>query len=361
MKDLRLQHLIKKFKQDRQKECLLEKESVLNNINVSINMVLPNSLLFKCNTPFNIDNSIDFTKIKSNHKFKTNELYYNDGILGNLYNVNNCDYNWVFSYVIFNQYHHLFNNCINCFHIGFGNGGFISGMEYFFTNSKSLNDDIYESTYEINWSGVDIKHNNFSAKYQENIIHGFKCDNLILYSNLNHAKTIIENNMSKINLLTNNVTPNLKKNKILISTAILALTVLSNTGLLLTRILNPEYWSGDFINYILLFGMIFKNMEICRYPICKKSYIKYRYYLICYKKKHILHNSNVYRKLLLLLRNDETEKLIFIDDVINTNEVKEWKSKILLLQQTYINSSDNPQDELNKILKLLTYNFENQI
>jgi hypothetical protein len=354
MKDLQLQQLIKKFKHDRQQEYLLEKESVLHNIDVSINTALPNSLLFECDTLSNINTFVDFAKLKSSHKIKTNELYYNNGILGNLYNINNCDYNWVLSYVIFNQYHHLFNNSINCFHIGFGNGGFISGMEYFFTNSKSLNDDIYESIYEINWLGTDIKHNKFSAKYRENIIHGFKCDDLILYNNLNHVKIIIENNMIKINLLTNNVIPNLKNNKILISTAILALTVLSNNGLLLTRIVNPEYWSGDFINYILLFGMIFKNMEICRYPICKKSHIKYRYYLICHKKKHILHNSNIHRRLILLLKNNDTEKLIFLSDVIDNDEVNAWKSKILLLQQTYINSSDNPRDDLNEILKLLT-------
>lgn len=357
MKDLRLQQLIKKFKQDRQKECLLEKESVLNSIDVSINMVLPNSLLFEYDTLSNIDTFVDFTKLKSSHKSKTNESYYNNGILGNLYKIHNCDYNWVLSYMIFNHYYHLFNNCINCFHIGFGNGGFISGMEYFFANSKSINNVTYGSKYEINWLGTDIKRTKFSAKHRENIIHGFKCDDLILYSNINHAKIIIENNMSKINLLTNNVIPNSKKNKILISTAILALTVLSNDGLLLTRILNPEYWSSDFLNYILLFGMIFKNAEICRYPICKKSHIKYRYYLVCYKKKHTLHNSNIYRKMILLLRNNETERLIFLPDIVDNDEVKEWKNKIALLQQAYINSSDNPQDELNEILKSLTQNF----
>jgi hypothetical protein len=234
-------------------------------------------------------------------------------------------------------------------------------MQYFFTHSGS-DDSIYESSYEISWLGMDIHPNNkFGLQCHENIIHGFTCDNILLHSNLNHAKVIIENTFNKVNLLTNNIFPKLKKNKVLVSIAILSLTVLQSNGVLLTRILNPEYWDSSFLHYILLFGMIFENVEIFRYPICKNKHVKYRYYLICHGKKHILYNSLVYRKLVMLLKKDETEKLVFLQNITDTTLINEWKEKILELQKIYINSSDNPQDDLNDIINKIKENLSSSV
>lgn len=344
MKDLRLYQLIQRFK--KYQDNSINKEQILNTVDISINTIIPNSLLFNFD---DTENTI-YKNIKSNHKLKSKELFYSDGMLGNLYNLKNCDYNWLLSYLFFKQYHHLFNDSIKCFHIGFGKGGFIMGMQYFFTHSINI-DSIYESSYEIKWLGIDIHPDDkFVLNHQEMIIHGVECDNMLLYNNLNHTKVIIENTFNRVNLLTNFVFPKFKKNKILISIALLSLTVLHSNGVLITRILNPEYWSGSFLHYILLFGMIFENTEICRYPICKKKHVKYRYYLICHGKKNVLHNSVIYRKLVMLLKKDETKKLLFLQNITNTDIINEWKQKILELQQTYINSPDNPQDDLNDII-----------
>jgi len=336
MKDLHLHKLIQKFKKENEKKI----DHILNVIDISTDIVIPNSLLFKS------ENNVCIKKqTKKNHKIHTNELYYGKGILGNVYNLTKSDYNWVMGYIFFKQYCNLFSKSIKCFHVGFGKGGFIAGMNHYFSNHTNTD------KHEIEWLGMDVYTNQkFADVHSKNIIHGFKCDNIILHSNLNHAKVIIENTFNKINLLTNNVIPNLKKNKVLVSIAILSITVLHTNGVLITRIPNPEIWDSDFLHYILLFGMIFNNTEICRYPICKKNYIKYRYYLICHNKKHVLHNSSVYRKLCMLLKNNEIEKLVFLQSILETDEIIEWTRKILELQKAYLNSPSNPQDDLNHII-----------
>lgn len=274
-------------------------------------------------------------------------MFYSPGILSNLYSIHNCDYNWLLGYIVFKQYNHLFNDKIDCFHVGFGNGGFILGMQYFFSNGAMNNT-------QIDWLGVDEKITKFAFNNSDNVVHGVICDNIMIHDTLCNIKVIINNKFNKVNLITNNILPILNKKKILISIAILVLSTLHPNGVLLTRILDPTYWYPDFIQYLLLFGMIFKNMEIFRYPVCKNKCVQYRYYLLCYYKKSVLYESKIYRKLLMLLENIDTEKLLFKQNIINTHEIDEWKKTVSDAQKYYIHNFDNPQSDLMDIVNKLT-------
>lgn len=326
---------------------------ILNSIDISLEVHLPNSLLFvECNKEKPKEKSKKGKKKKN--RIKSNELFYGDGILGNLYNLKKCDYNWFFGYLFFRQYNNLFKdfnftaeNNIKCFHVGLGNGGFIIGMEYYFNELSKKKEGC-----DIQWLGIE-KHldNSFILEHKKNII--FLC--ITIYNNLNYVKNIIEDELNKIHLLTNHVVPKFKKNKILISMAILSITILHSNGVLLTRILNLEDWDDDFLHYILLFGMIFENIQICRYPVCKKKYIRYRYYLICHGQKPILHVSNVYRKLVMLLKNNEIKNLLFLPNIIANDKIQKWKDNILTLPFPLSNTysyKDNPEEELNSLISL---------
>lgn len=347
MKDIKLIQLIQKFKEKRKGESIIDIEYIIHGIDISLDITIPNSTLFQWNTA----SEFVMHSPKGNYKFKTKELFYSPGILENLHNIEKCDYNWLLGYIIFSQYYHLFGTNIKCFHVGFGNGGIISGMQYYFSNIK--NNAIKDT--QIEWIGIDKKQNKFTECNSKNIIHGFSCDDVLLHNTISHIKVIINNNFNKVNLITNDILPNFKKNKILISIAVLTLSILQPNGVLLTRILSPEYWNDDFINYIILFCMIFKSTEIIRYPVCKKQNVRYRYYLLCHDKKHILHESKIYRKLLMLLKDDNTKKLILSQDITDSFEINEWKTKLMELHKVIINSSDNPQDDLIDIINKLKF------
>jgi len=52
----------------------------------------------------------------------------------------------------------------------------------------------------------------------------------------------------------------------------------------------------------------------------------------------------------MLLKNNEIEKLVFLQSILETDEIIEWTRKILELQKAYLNSPSNPQDDLNHII-----------
>jgi hypothetical protein len=348
MKDLMITQLIKKFKIKHIGDCNINQKIIfdknsINTVDISIPIIIPNSLLFKSITETNIK-----TQKQKKQIHKTNELYYGNGILGNLFGLNDCDYNWVLSFVIIKQYGYLFTNTVKGFHIGFGNGCIITGLKYFL-----------QSMHEFDWIGIDKNtENQFVLSHQENIVNGFVCNDLLLDCNLKHAQLIINNKFNNVNLITNNITPTHKKNKIMISLAILSIKILSPDGFLLSRITSPEYWDKYMLHYLLLFGMIFKNTEIIRYPICKNKRVKYRYYIMCYNKKQILHSSVIHRRLTNILKNNSANHLEFLQNIMDTDEIKEWQKKIVELQYFYNNSIDSPQVELNNIISDITDWFE---
>lgn len=301
---------------------------------ISINEELPNKLLFS-------NKSTNKNIIKKTRKiYKTKELYYSNGILGNLYNLNKCDYNFMLSFILFKKYNFLIQTSVKCFHIGFGKGGLIHGLEYFFNNGSA-------SIYNIEWLGM---RGDVSIDFAHNNLNNINYMDLSINTNLMYIQNMIDVKYNKIDILTNNIVPTYKNNKILISLAILSIKLLSSTGFLFTRIPLPDYWSGYMLHYLLLFSMIFNNTEIIRYPICRHKRVKYRYYLICYYKKRTLHESMIYRRLISVLEDVDINQLSFLQSITENIEINKWETKISKLQNVFINNLDNPQDELNLII-----------
>lgn len=345
MQNIKLQGLIRQYKENN----IIEPDQLLNKIDLCTDISIPNTLLFN-----DYDNNIFQSIQEKNHissnienKIITDELYYGNGIIGNIYNIKNCDYTWLLGYFFIKQYNKFFNKNINCFIIGDKNNSFVNGMRYY--SSIPIN-------FKYNIDSLRMYLNNCDNETSTDTINGFKDNDLTTYSNLNHCKYMIEKKFGKINLLFSKIKPNEKNNKILVSIAILSVTVLKKNGVLLTSILDPTFWDGVFLHYILLFVMIFDNVQIFRYPICKKKCIKYRYYLVCHNRKSILHNSIFYSRLSKLL-NSDINRLLFLQNIIDDNCVKLCIDNILEARQYFINNIDNPEYELNKLISNLQ-NFD---
>jgi hypothetical protein len=322
-------------------------KNILNTSNLSLDIVIPNKNVFQMKSEY----SNTIRVIKSNHKVKTNELFYGNGLLNNLYNLTNCDYNWLLSYIVCDHNKSKFNDDIKTFHIGFGNGGIVLGMKYYLANclNKSFNDN-------IDWLGINKSITEFALDNSENVIYDMDIGNVLL-SDIYYIKNSIENQFDKVDYITNNIKPTIKKNKILINIAVLSVSVLQADGIVLTRIINPEYWGDYFLHYILLFSLLFNSIEIFRFPIYKKKHVRYRYYLLCKNKKRILYESMIYRKLLFLSTNTDIQQLIFLPDIFNIMEINEWKEKLLTTQSAFINNVENPQDALINIINKINYSL----
>ena len=248
----------------------------------------------------------------------------------------------------------MFNNDIKCFYMGFNTGSFMGGMKYF---SDNFNKSLHNPITNIDWLGMDL-----NDRLHENGINGFTCNDLLVYSNLNHCKYSIENKFNTVELIINNIKPNIKNNKTLISASILSLTVLRKNGALLTKILSPDYWDGSFLHYILLFAMLFHKIKIIRYPVCKHKHIYYEYYLLCCCIKPIEHNFTVYRKLVMLLKNNETNKMVFLQSIIDNDSIKDFKINILNIRDLFIKNNsqqfnNNAECELNVLIN--NFNTDN--
>jgi hypothetical protein len=324
---------------------IIETDIILYSINLLTDIKIPKTLLFRQKNIPNI--SIDI--VKSEFKSKTNTLYYGDGIIGNLYDIENCDRNWVLGYFFIKENYISFKSNIKCFLMGCGNCSFIDGINYFLKTTKY---STYDKKYDVEWLGMDIiKKSN--TKFNENIVDGYECNDLKLFDNLNHCKYCIENKFNKINLIFNDIKPNLKNNKTLISASILSLSVLKNDGILLTKILAPEYWDDAFLHYILLFVMLFNDVKVVRYPINLNNYCLYNYYLMCTNKKIILHCSIIYRKLISILKRYDIDKLLFLQNIVTNKESVNFIKHLSKIRQAFIDNNNDPI----KSMDLLIENF----
>lgn len=343
MQNIKLQGIIRQYK----KNNMVESEQLLNKMDLCTDISIPNTLLFDeglyDNNIFHSIQEKDHSSSNTENKIRTNELFYGNGIIGNIYNIIDCDYTWLLGYFFIKQYNKFFNKNINCFIIGDKNNSFVNGVRYY--SSIPIN-------FKYNIDSLRMSLNNCDNEPYTDIINGFKDNDLTKYSNLNHCKYMIEKKFGKIDLLFNKIIPNEENNKILVSIAILSVTVLKKNGVLLTSILDPTFWNGVFLHYILLFVMIFDSVQIFRYPVCKKKYIKYRYYLVCHSRKRILHNSMFYSRLNTLLKSD-SKRLLFLQNVIDDDCVKICIDNILEARRYFINNVDNPEYELNKLISNL--------
>lgn len=394
-----LHQKIKKFKIREMSGSKDDDLNILNSNDISLANILPNTNLFHLEPNKLIIK--DRSTVKSHFKIIHKEKFYKNGVIENMFftqpeilldddnaqlnlvkyfSTKICDYNWLLSFNIFLYYSNspeysfdfVKNNEVRLLNLGNGKGDFISGMYYYFTNSnisKITNDTKHLKHYDIKWLGTDINNTNANIYFRKlskllstnikddtyHIIHGFSNDDILEYKNLMYIKTMVDNKLESINVLYNNIKPRMiyKKNKVLLSVAILSLYSLSNTGLMITKILEPEYWDGNFINYIVLFALIFNKTEIFRFPVYKNRKTYFRYYLSGCGKKHLIYNKILVRKLIFILQNDTIEQPKLLRSVIECDEINDWRKKILSIQKKYTSIIVNPtihlQNNINQL------------
>ena len=348
----------------------------------------------------------------SKYKIKTNEKFYRKGIIENTFFIklnhlkfnslnlsesNNyekertytnfkkfstklCDYNWLLSFNIFLYYTNELNSRldfvktkdIRLLNIGNGRCGFISGLYYYFYMSNKSNNDNTLNQYYLKWIGFDINNNISNSHFVKlsklldllnpdsyKIIHGIINDDITDCKNLMYIKTLIENEFNDVNILYNNIKPRMEKSKssgIMLSIIILSLYSLNSGGLMITKILEPEFWDNNFINYLTVLALLFKQTKIFRFPVCKNHITYYRYYLFGYCKKIISYNNIVGMRLIYILNTIKnhiyTQELnkdsnpLLLNEINKNEEIIVWKQKLLDIKASYINVISNPISEL---------------
>ena len=81
-----------------------------------------------------------------------------------------------------------------------------------------------------------------------------------------------------------------------------------------------------YIDYILIFCLLFKNINLFKIPVSKNNIITYRYYIICNKKNKFGLSDWFSKKILSII--DLNEELS-IDQSIISDEIILIKAKIL--------------------------------
>jgi hypothetical protein len=348
MKNLTYQKLLRKFKDDK-----ADRDRVFPLLLNTISLELPLPKLHIFNNPTAVEyDSIYETKDES--ELKTNECFYSDGILGNVYNIRDCDKYWLLAFCTSAHFRGTFTDEIKCFVMGYNSPTIINGLHHYCYNSNFGKDD----HLELQWMGMGFNAHKvlISKENQINILHGITQDDLCDRDNLLHVKRLVENKMGTINVLYNNISPR-SDHRILLSASALILTSMPS-GIFISKISNPKYWNDNFINYLLLFALLFNQTNICRFPVSTKknkySILSFQYFLICHDRKVILHKITAYRKILTYMKKCEilnSDILNFADGIVDTPDIEQWKMHVIEIKNKYIqvDQQDNPQINLCKI------------
>jgi hypothetical protein len=354
MQNLPYQKLLRNFKNEKVKR---DRVFPLLLDTISLEMSLPKLQIFTEPTIIEYD-----SELKTNDsELKTNESFYSDGILGNIYNIHNCDKYWLLAFCTSAHFRGTFTDKIKCFVMGYNSPTIINGLHHYCYNSDFSKED----HLELQWMGMGYNSHKvlISKEDQNNILRGFTQDDLCDRDNLSHIKRIVENKMGNINILYNNISPE-SNYKILLSASTLVLTSMPS-GIFISKLSNPKYWNDNFINYLLLFALLFNKTDICRFPVSTKknkktkndnySILSFQYFLICHDRKKILHKITAYRKILTYMKKCElmnSDILNFADSIVNTPDIEQWKMHVIEIKNKYIqlDQQDNPQVNLCKIL-----------
>jgi hypothetical protein len=366
---------------------------------ISTDEILPHGIIFKSDItePNNINP-------KSNFMVNTSESFYDGGIIENIYHHNTkennifdsdepnenqllfenfCDHNWAVGFIFMLHYYNIIigqnskNVCdmelnritksidINILIAGNNHNGFLSGIYYFLFRSAISRKIKCLKNNTVNWLAVDLKNNAGYKCYNKlhehlkknrkdinnHIIHGYVNDDILDYKNFSHIKIAMTNHFNTTNIIHNNINPSPEKSKILILFAILSLHTLHKNGILLTKILEPEYWDTQFQDYILLLSLIFHTSHVFRFPICKNKKIYFQYYFIGYNKKKLLYKDVICGKLIHIYNNGQIK---FTDDILHMDSIEQWRNKLVCVKNKYIDKIINPQETLYDIINNIT-------
>jgi hypothetical protein len=285
--------------------------NLLRNINAYVKSVQnePIDILNVIRLDIHVDN-INVIKIQSDSYFLKENIplnythnteYYKNGIISKMYNVSDVSYDYILGYVIFKQYSRLFANNIYFLFSGIDNYDIIKGISKYILEGVN----IYSIKYKF------ITNANISLNKQD-LLKGVVDNDFVNTNNITYWKSKIYN--KNINCIFNVINPS-KNIHILTCILYYALdTFFYKNGILITRIFDTESMTQDYIDYILLFCIIFKNVELFKIPISKNNKISYRYYLMCNKKNKLSNEYNwVSKKLLSIV--DSNEKLVLVNPV----------------------------------------------
>lgn len=308
-------------------------DNLLNLYDISIEDAVPNSKIFE-----RVEKIEQHVNVHSNFEMETKDKFYNDGIVGKLISNGKksknikftkfCDRNWLVGVAFMMQYE---KKCIDINVINYGNGsnGFIAGLHYFMRDKDNV----------IQWLGIDSKNNANHKCYR-------KLSKYLTSKGKNvEDYTICESDLVNIvhnedtTLLCNNISP--KNYKINILLAILSC---NNDAILLTKILEPEYWNGSYKKYLLLFSLIYTKVSVFRFPMCHRNKAYFQYYLIGTERKKIMYNIN--RKLSAIYAYEWE----FTNSVTELESVKKYNANIEKIASKYINVIGNPNTSLHEVI-----------
>lgn len=258
--------------------------------------------------------------IDQHHRFHKNdkESYYSNGIIENMYNIK-CNYNWVLGYLLIKQYGFLFDQDVSFILTGVKDYHIINGMLHYISNNKNENCIIKK----INYKCIDLSQNTEIIK--DNVLNGIVDNNFININNINYWKSKMSYNY--INCIVNIINPINTNINILLSLCVYVNSLFfSNKGVLITRIFDTYEMAQMYIDYILIFCLLFKNINLFKIPVSKNNIITYRYYIICNKKNKFGLSDWFSKKILSII--DLNEEL-YIDQSIISDEIILIKAKIL--------------------------------
>lgn len=309
-----------------------------------------------------IKNSRDCIVVdKRDNLEKCNDKFYKDGILGKIISDTNeinylfCNKDWVIGLYFAHTYYSLIKNIdINILICNNSNNGFISGIYHYIYHS-SISKLSNTTPTDVKWYSIDKKNNTKHKNYNrlvtyldsqnknisDHVIHGYTNDEINL-QNINLLRTYVYNHMNSLSIYYANIS---KSTDDLLH-IYLAIDLLHNNGIFITKIPNPEHWDK---HQLLLIALIFQSVSIHRLPVCKNKTVYMEYYCISHRKKKITYYDIIKSNLLFSYKNNIQMNL---DSMMNLPSVIEWYENLQLIQQTFITDALNisAYDELNNLI-----------
>jgi hypothetical protein len=293
----------------------------------------------------------DVTDIKpqvDNYGKTTNkdlENYFKDGYYKNIYNAENCDMNWVIFMYTINKIYKCFNNktriIINSLH--FNDISVLSAFNHFVHNSKATPQHI-----DWNWvcanDSINGANKSVERRYKRNILK--PANNAIHhYNNINYVINETTTRFQKVNLIVSD--RNDYTVDIYIAYAIYCLKLLDVNGCMYIKIPPKGKWDMKFINILLLYTGIFRDIYFYHYNLVSVSCV-----IICHGKKKTS-NEILYKRLMQLLQNfgDNPGMNIFSKSVYEKPEIKLWLDNLLMAPISVI-ESDMVIDNINDLLDI---------
>lgn len=269
------------------------------------------------------------------------ENYFQDGYYKNVYNAENCDMDWVIFMYTINKIYRCFNNktriIINSLH--FNNVSVLSAFNHFIYNSKVTPENI-----EWNWlcanDSVNGANKSVERKYKKNILKP-AYNEIYHCNNINYVINETVSRFQKVNLIVSHSYGNTMN--IYVAYAIYCLKLLDINGCMYINIPPKREWDVKFLNILLLYTGIFRNIYFYNFDLISKTCI-----LVCHGKKKTS-NEILYKRLMQLLQNFENVTNIYSKHVYDIPEIKSWLDNLLSIDMSIIKSNvviDNINDLL---------------